>query len=84
MVLEPSITMHNWTLTEDAATHGGTSIPANAKTNASRQSERTALDSEEAFPLILVTHFALAIGFTKLIKPYDETLDHAWTSRLSR
>jgi hypothetical protein len=73
MVPDPSITMHNWTLAEDAATHGGTSIAANAKTNASRQSERTALDSEKAFPLILATPFALAIVFTKLIKPYERT-----------
>jgi hypothetical protein len=76
--------MHSWTLTEDAAAHGGTSVAVNTKTNVNKQSKRTALDSEEAFPLILVTPFALAIGFTKLIKPYDKTLDHAWTSRLSR
>jgi hypothetical protein len=52
--------MHNWTLTEDAATHGGTSVAANAKTNVNKQSKRTALDFE-AFRFILVASFVLAI-----------------------
>jgi hypothetical protein len=53
IVPEPSITMHNWTLTEDDAAHGGTSVAANAKTNVNKHSKRTALDFE-AFPFILV------------------------------
>jgi hypothetical protein len=48
--------MHNWTLTEDAAAHGGTSVAANAKTNVSKQSKSTALDFE-VFPSISVASF---------------------------
>jgi hypothetical protein len=48
--------MHNWTLIEDAAAHGGTSVAANAKTNVSKQSKRAASDFE-VFPFIPVASF---------------------------
>jgi hypothetical protein len=48
--------MHNWTLTEDAAAHGGASVAANAKTNVSKQSKRIALGFE-VFPFIPVASF---------------------------
>jgi hypothetical protein len=48
--------MHNWTLTEDAAVHGGASAVTNAKTNVSKQSKSAALDFE-VFPFIPVASF---------------------------
>jgi len=48
--------MHNWTLTEAAAAHGGTSVAANAKTHASKQSKSAASDFE-VFPFIAVASF---------------------------